>query len=284
MATDASWADVLRGKVPMTAMADAVPTRFEVLDRGKTTAVTIAQSIDSLRVRYPRQPVLVVVDYVQLMADDDENMRHNVGRAMRALDAIARDKRCVIIVLSQGSRVSSRELSSGEKLGAETADTGAESAALERWASVTLAIGKPSEPADDGSRTVDLSIGKGRMLGGDSVVPGKFWGRSGKWLALGPAVSAASVREGRKTEGDSRRNRQATLALTQAISSASAPVTATDVITQVGCGRNAGFAVIAALLADGVIVHVGIKSPRSTAWKLWTREKATLNGVRIVEE
>lgn len=192
----ATWAQILKGEV-----GARLPERFAVLDRDHATLEELELAIDEMAAAYPGEPILVVVDYVQLMHSAERDTRSKVADAMRRIDATARRKNVVVIALSQGSRASARSLGTGEKLGAETADAGAEAAELERWSTVTLAIGEARE-REDGSRDVDLSIGKWRMGKGDAVVPMVFNGATGRWEIVGPAKSAKDVREQRGTEGE----------------------------------------------------------------------------------
>src|SRR5690606_38328198 len=123
-----------------------------LVERDHASVDALVEAITALRAEYPGEPVLVAVDYVQLVgADSEDEIRPRIGRVMRQLDRVARDHRAVLIALSQGSRASSRTLSSGEALGAATTDAGAESADLERWATLTLAIGQHGEPDEDGT-------------------------------------------------------------------------------------------------------------------------------------
>jgi hypothetical protein len=129
--------------------------------------------------------VLVAVDYLQIVESDMREERLKVADVIAKIDELARNHRAVVLAISQMSRASSRAARNGEAIGADSTDGGAESAAIERAATVTLSIGASGPEREDGTRAVDLSIGKGRMTGGDRVLPMSYCGRSGRWCLTG---------------------------------------------------------------------------------------------------
>lgn len=167
--------------------------RLRIIERRDVSMENLHASIASARRDYPDQPTLVVVDYVQIMDNEERDIRRRVARAMEELDALANEHHAVVLALSQGSRASSRQLASGEKIGRETADAGAEAAGIERWSVNTIAIGGHAPTESDWS-AVDLSVGKGRIGGGDVVYPARYCGRTGAWRLEGDARSAAEVK------------------------------------------------------------------------------------------
>lgn len=92
--TGATWPAVLRGEVPAGRMLSALPERLAIIERDDASIASLDAAIDDLRRAYPDEPILVAVDYVQLVgADSDDEIRPRIGRVMRQLDRIARDRR-----------------------------------------------------------------------------------------------------------------------------------------------------------------------------------------------
>jgi hypothetical protein len=179
----------------------------------------------------------------------------------------------VIIALSQGSRASARALAGDEKLGAETIDTGAESAAIEQWSSVTLSIGKQGDVSPDGSRPVNISIAKSRMdERGDTVQPARVWGRSGLWRLTGDARPTAQVKAEMAAQSTDGKITNAKLAMVAAAERSQDPLTRTALRKAAHVRGVAADAAIAALLASGelVEVHRRMRGMKTDEWPLWT--------------
>jgi hypothetical protein len=205
-ATGSSWSAVLKGVVPQDVMDQALPPGLLVAPRELATleALDAQLAIDG-------PGVLVAVDYGQIVKSEGEDRRGRVGAVWVALDYLARKHSAVVITLSQMSRANARAARAGERLGADAVDGGAESAEIERYTTLGLEIGAKDEPEGDGWAPVDLSIFKGRMTGGDKVVPTRYQGVTGKWEIVGEAISpqehkaqraaelAASTQEARET-------------------------------------------------------------------------------------
>jgi KaiC/GvpD/RAD55 family RecA-like ATPase len=210
MHVGASWVDVLRGRVAEADMLAALPERLIIVDRDADD-VTLSQ-LDALVAqameRWPGQPILVAVDYLQLAAGDGPDVRTRVSAVAELLRSSARRLRIVLVGVSQSSRAGAAALRQGELVGAETMAAGAESSAIERAAYVTIAIGQRGEPDGEGVAAVDLHLGKGRMGGGDRVLPALYDGRTGRWRIAGPAVEASMARaragEAREAGDDAR--------------------------------------------------------------------------------
>ena len=270
---DAGWLDVLRGNVSDEDMISALPERLAILDRQHASIGELETALRDLKREYPREAVLVALDYVQLveLEDSRDEIRVRIGRVMKQIDRVARSHGVVVIALSQGSRMSSRELASGEKLGAETTDAGAESADLERWATATIAIGALGDPADDGSRPAQISFGKGRMTGGDAVRDGRFDGRSGRWWLVGEQRSAAAVRAERQASRGEQARATAELAIVTLLARSDEPMSATQIRAQIGGTRDVVCAVVRDLVDRGELVHYG--RPRGGVRPVWTHER-----------
>jgi hypothetical protein len=278
----ASWVGVLRGELTRESMIEVLPERLAVLDR-ESDLKHLERAVDELRASFPDGQLLIAVDYVQLVELEGERgeMRHKIGQVMRRLDQIARSRRAVVIALSQGSRSSSRVLNDGSKVGSETTDAGAESADLERWASVTLAIGKLGEQAEDGSSAVEISIGKSRMGGGDRVVPCRFWGRSGLWRIAGDSRAADGVRAERRGERARLRQGETETTLLERAQGSTEPLTRAQL--GIGYGKPDAKVAIDNLLARGDLVFVRARKSRSSSWLIWTRGNALRAGLPVME-
>jgi hypothetical protein len=281
---DASWPDVLQGRVPREHMLARLPERLVVLDREYATLPAFDDTIVALQGEYPGEPVFGVVDYAQLLeVPDEKEIRVRVGRVMRELDKIARSRGVVMLVLSQGSRASARALANGDAIGAGTTDAGAESADLERWASLTIAIGAKSTPDEDGSCSVELSVGKSRMGRGDVVFPARYHGRSGLWRLTGEARSAAEVRAERSTANKTKRTTTAALAVSALLAKAKEPMFGPDIVRELGIERGIVYAAIRDAREAGSVVRVKARK-RGGNWPVWSAAKVAEAQLEVVPE
>jgi replicative DNA helicase len=283
---DESWAGVVRGRVKREHMLEQWPERLRIIERRDCTIDNLHASIAARRTEYPEQPPLVVVDYVQLLDNDERDIRRRVARAMEDLHGLAEEHRAVVLALSQGSRASSRQLASGEKLGRDTADAGAEAAELERWSTFTIGIGGHGPADEHGWSAVDLSIGKARGdAGGDTVHPARYCGRSGPWRLAGAARPAAEVKAEREKKKTSQRVDVLALAIPNMLDASTKPMARTEIRGESG-GRDEDVRAACRTLLEaaagepGDVVEVG-KRERG-AYKLWTRRRADAAGVPIV--
>lgn len=281
---DASWLDVLRGHVPRQHMEDALPERLTIVDRHDASIETLQAAIAGLKAEYPGQPILTALDYVQLMPSSERDVRRQIADVMQRIDALARDSSVAILALSQGSRASSRGLADGSKIGADTTDAGAEAAELERWSSLTLAIGQHGPEAEDGTCSAEISIGKGRHQRGDRVQPARYCGRSGRWALVGVAKPAGEVRADRVKERDGAKQHAAELAIVTAAARAVESCTHDELIHEAACSKTIGRAAIRALLDRGELVEVRKRKLRAQTWQVWTRDRAAGAGLAIIEQ
>jgi hypothetical protein len=280
---DASWPEVLRGEVDPQHMVAAIPDRLVVIERRDASLANLRRWINRMRADYPGEPILVAIDYVQLMPSQEREIRRRVADAMEQIDALARDTRVVVIAVSQASRVNSRALGSNEKLGAETTDAGAEAAELERWATATLAIGgHQSIPEGADSWLVPINIGKARMAGGDMVVMGRYCGRSGKWRLDGAGRPAAEVRAEAAHERAETKVNAARLTMVSHAEQSKEPLKRADLIRVAAMGKGIGAAALAAAIAAGELVEVQFKKKHAPAWQLWTPARAKAAGLAVV--
>jgi hypothetical protein len=281
---DASWPAVLRGEVDQKRMLQVLPERLVIVEREHATIATLEAAIEDMKATYPAQPILAAVDYVQLVAaDSDDDIRPRIGRTMRQLDRVARDRRIAMIALAQGSRASSRALANGA-VGAETIDAGAETADLERWASAVVTIGKLAPPADDGTCAAELSIAAQRMGRGDEVRPARFAGASGLWRFAGDARPASEVKAERDQDRTAAKVNAAALAIAKGAEQAAAPMTREELGDLADVRKEVWRPAIQQLIAKGDLVEVERKRQRSRAWLLWTRARAEAAGIPIVSD
>lgn len=278
---DASWEDALRGNVPESDMHRvlALPRLF-VLDRRRATIRNLEGAIDAARAEFPNQPILVVVDYAQLLDSKEREARMKVADAFAQIDDVAREKRVVVLALSQMSRASASRARRGEAIGAESADLGAETAAIERFATITLSIGMANE-REDGSSAVELSVGKMRMGKGDRVYPMTYYGRSGLWRVAGEAQTADKVREDRDAEKEQKQRSTVELAMLGAARLSVAPCTRAQLLDGIVGRKATKTAALAALLLKGDLVEVDRKQARSKYWLIWTPDRASDAGIPL---
>jgi hypothetical protein len=279
---DASWEDALRGQVKREDMerALALPRLF-VLDRRRATIGNLEKCVLAARTEYPGQPILVAIDYSQLLDSKEREARQRVADVFAQIDDCAREHKFVALALSQMSRASAQKARKGESIGADSADLGAETAAIERFATMTLSIGLASE-REDGSSAVELSVGKARMGKGDKVYPMTYWGRSGLWRVAGDAKKAEDVREERATERKRKERQTLLLALVEAARQATAPLARGDLGEGFVTGRRTEkLAAIAELIQRGDLVEVNKKNPRAKHFMVWHPERAKEAGMEL---
>jgi ABC-type dipeptide/oligopeptide/nickel transport system ATPase subunit len=276
---DASWEDALTGKVPEHEMERVLDLpRLYVLDRRRATIGNLEKCVDAARAEYPGQPILVAIDYAQLLDSKEREARQKVSDVFAQIDDCAREKKFVAIALSQMSRASAQKARKGDSIGAESADLGAESAAIERFATLTLSIGLAVE-REDGSSAVELSVGKARMSKGDKVWPMTYWGRSGLWRVAGEAQLADQVREKRESEKKTKEQNTVSLALVAAARKATAPSPRKQLMDSISGRTSTKVAALNALLTERELVEVNIKQKGSRHFLIWTPDLASANGL-----
>jgi hypothetical protein len=276
MVADVSWVEALKGKFgPSTSL----PERFNIVERQHVTLDGIVALVAQLMVEYPGEPVMVALDYVQILPSSEREVRRQVAESMRRLDASARSAEFVCIALSQTSRAAARALGSGEKVGAETSDAGAEAAELERWSTITLALGA-AKKRDDKADDVDVSIGKARMLStGDAVVPMKYDGRTGRWTVEGDARPAEEVRAERDQERTNERASGLVLLIRSVLESSARPLSRGEVAKTLEKRKADVAAAVVEAIKDPATGIVEVNFTSGGSRPLWTRDKAQAAGM-----
>jgi hypothetical protein len=283
---EASWEDALRGNVARPEMERAlgIPRLF-VLDRRRANLANLEKAIDAARAEFPNQPILIAIDYAQLLNSNEREVRQRVSDVFAQIDDVAREKRVVAIALSQMSRVNAQKARRGEALGAESADLGAEAAAIERFATLTMSIGLAAD-REDGSSAVELSLGKFRMGKGDRVIPMTYYGRSGLWRVAGEAKTAEVVREQRAAEKDKKVDQTLEAALLGVAIKATEPMSRNELKKQVAGNRTRMGTAIERLLQRGDLVEV-LKKPKGAksrdGWMVMHPDRARDAGISTVK-
>lgn len=298
---DASWIGALTGEVSDDAMdrfveriprAESGLPRYLVLDRKRANLANLKLAVDALKKAWPGLPILVAVDYVQILKNENgpkrvDNERLRVADLIEELDEMAREMGFVVIALSQMSAANSKIARSGEAIGVDGgAELAAETTAFNRFATVGLSIGARSPRCEDGSEVVELSVGKFRMGQGDGVWPMRTWGRSGKWRVDGPFRPAQEVRDSRDAEKAAKKEKKDDNALVGIVARSSRPMTQNEICDEVGGNKSKCIARIKRQIADKTLCYVGRRAPTgrkgAVTWMIWTPEKARSSGIGIV--
>lgn len=89
----------------MIAMDQIRKAPFDIADKSTITTMDIRATLMQERRKHPDEPILVIIDYLQLMTGDkSENRTQEVSKISRELKEIARDLKVTIMALSQLSR------------------------------------------------------------------------------------------------------------------------------------------------------------------------------------
>jgi hypothetical protein len=290
---DESWEMVLRGCVAEEAMAGALDLpRFVVMSGEDARLDNIKRTVEDLRAEFPELPIVVGVDYLQAIDEGNEREeRQRVSKVSKRLRKIAKELGVVIIGVSQTSRGNREKLRSGEAVGADTTAMGAESSQLERDAYVTLALGG-FEDLPDGTRKMDLSVGKTRMGVGDKAYPVIYDGRSGRFTLAGAARSGSEVRAARASKDDETKVRAAMLAIPAALAQAPEPMFTEGLAKEIVARKSDVTEALKRLRTEpeSSVVKVrwqpppapGVKTRKLNGnWPHWDRQRAAESGVEI---
>ena len=278
-----SWERVLRGAVDRDAMTAVLPENLVIIDRRVATIETLVEATVALQADYPGRPVLAIVDYLQILGNA-EDQRLRVTSAMEELADYMHDHRAVVLALSQGSRASSRDLAEGTKRGNQVTDTGAEAAAIERFSTFILGIGKQGKPDEFQTRPVEMSIAKGRMSGADFVQDCRYHAVTGRWEAIGEPRPAADVAAAEASDPASPSRRRMRMLIVGALDASREELSRNEIYAVTGGNKGEFREELSALLADpsSGVVEVGARRVRN-AYKLWTRAHAVRASKSIVE-
>jgi hypothetical protein len=293
--TGRSWIDVLAGAVPIDTMrASLRGNGAELLFLGEMTSsvlVDIEAVLAHFRENDPERPALVVVDYVQLLPGNAAaDKREQVTANMVALRKLAAKYQAGALVISKGGRGAMRAARTGEMLGAEATEAGADSNAIEHEAAVLYLLGemRPEDPsAPDGPAIMDVSVVKARFGQADRVVPLRWEGACGRFTALDPergaAVSASDRRAAKKAEAAGRLVATLELAIENSARTSPAPLSRADLKRTVSGSHDAKVAAIARLVEAGRLIPVCGDGVRKMGgqWPLWVPERVAASGDAI---
>lgn len=284
----ASWEDSLRCRVPLHEMQRALDLpRLVILAGDDAVPDKLVTAVETLRAENPGQPILVCVDYLQILELETyaRDERSKVKDAVEWLRRLAQRLKVVILAISQTSRAAAQKLKDGQLVGADTASTGAESSQIERAGTLTISLGGKRD-LEDGTSTIDVSIGKGRMGQGDRVVPANYDGRIGTWRITGEARSATEVRAERATEHRSAAVSAAMDAIAGYLARAKEPRSRNDVRKNLHLKPAIALAAFKQLLAEPDpkrVVRVKGKKPGGF-YQLWSPTRATEAGRDLVPD
>jgi hypothetical protein len=282
MQCDASWEDVLRGRVARHHMEEVIDLpRLFVIERQDATMANLVGWLGEMNKLYRGEPILVAIDYTQIMPTDGDEAKQRIERVMREFDIAMRGSRAVGIAVNQMSRSNSRMARSGETVGMDTFDMGADSSAIERWASYTITLGG-YKLRDDGTDDIQINVGKGRMDGGDRVYPGNYDGRTGRFLITGDAKSATLVRAERAAAIETQATANARVAIMGAAATLKEPVSRTELVSSASVKKSLGLKVLQLLIDDEKLVEVALRNKKG--WKVCTPEMAGARQLPLVKE
>lgn len=279
-----SWFAALRGAVDDATMRAVLnQDRIRVVDDHSVTVAAVRGHVVAIQREYPGQLVLVVVDYVQLVASTGRDERERIKNVVEGLRALAKDLGVVIALVSQSSRLGAAALRKGEAVGVDASATGAESSQLERAAYVTLSIGEITESPDGGPVEVAVSVGKARMGNADQVVPFSFDGKSGDWAEKGEHVSAAAHKAAKSDKRDEKRSAGVAHAIAAFLARADKPWSVNALIKELRVKRVDAYGAIPILLAEEPERVVRVKGKKTGGeWPLWTPDLARAADLEIV--
>jgi replicative DNA helicase len=176
-----SAADIMRGKVEVEKLDDHLKARADApivyVDEGGTTTADIDSAVQKVKLTHDGKISLVIVDYLQLVADKGENEVYRVGGISHALKRLAMKHRVPVLALAQLNRNIESE---GRKPRlSDLRDSGA----IEQDADVVMIMqGMPYRPERQ------LHVLKQRQ-GKTGEIPMLFDGDTQRWSS--PAVAAS---------------------------------------------------------------------------------------------
>ncbi len=206
LSSGARWADLLQGRDPDALekaveehreLLESLPFHFEVAPPFGWNADELYDRAAAMRAKYPEEesgqrPILIVLDFLQIVAGNperNEDPRQRIARASYAAAAVARDFNAAIVLISSTARQSYEKFNlvrdegkyDYEMLGAveEYLGVGKESGEIEYSADSLMVLVRVSDPGEhtipeDGA-TVYLGIAKQRA-GKTAWIPFRFDG------------------------------------------------------------------------------------------------------------
>lgn len=278
-----TWFQALRGEASKEATEAALAVdRLYILDGRDATIRGARIEIQALKRDYPGLPIVVVIDYLQILEAEGKDERERMKNAVEGLRALAKAEDVFILLMSQTSRAAATALRKGEMTGIETMSAGAESGQIERAAYATLTLGAVVEAGDDEPVTVEVSIGKNRMGRSNKVLPMAYDGRRGLWSEAGELISATKLKAERDEEKTSKAVVTVAHAIVACLTKAKKPMTRADLREELGGDNNRRSDAIKQLLTEDPPRVVEVAPKTRGWWSLWTPENAERAGVTPV--
>lgn len=284
------WNKVLEGDVTDEELARALDLpKMRIIDEiGVDILALIELEVVEFAKEWPGEPVLVLVDYLQLMPGGDE-VRARVTDNIVALRKLMQKHMAGALVITKAGRTTAKEMRSGAAIGTELTEGGAETGAIEHEAMAMIALGtmKPKKADDpDGAALLDVSIVKARFGIPDKIIPYDIEPAYGCFTESGVAVSAADKRAEAKAIGEDAKVDTLVRAIRDLVSKSPAPMSRAS-ITKVIKGGSTDKAAAILRLEDAEppdLVQVAGDGIRKTggSFPLWTRERAEAAGLTVV--
>lgn len=265
-----SWAAVLRGEVPRASIPNI--DRLRILERDEATLDNMSRAITELKRRYPGQPIIAIVDYIQATPAPPGKERGFTANISAELRRAAKKERVVVIGVSQTSTANSTKMRGGELLGIDGSSTGAETSQIERDGYVIMTLGD-RQLVDNDTISWKLSVAKNRMGESDVVYELHFRGRVGTWSVVGDPKRAADVRDSRDLEKKAKKLAELKRSIVAFVEASSKPVSTIEIIKVHSGKESVKREAIKELLTEKALVHVpGVR--RGGAMLIWTPAKA----------
>lgn len=187
-----SWQSVLHGEVSASDMHTVLDPLNLIIVPAQTSARGALDAIKfELDALEPTAGVpLLVIDYIQLLATPGPDMRQATIAAVREIQAITEERKLATWVLSQASRGASKRIREGAEDSIDLADVGAETAELERAATIQFAIAYQQKD-DTRIHEITLAIGK-RRFGGPTKLYFDYDGETGIFTDRLTAIKSQS--------------------------------------------------------------------------------------------
>jgi hypothetical protein len=191
-----SWGHVVEGRLSENELVSALEgLDLRFVPRCADAVGAVRREIEAALEEFPDTTPLVIIDYIQLLAEIGKDMRISTMQAVVDLRQMAESLPVVTLAISQSSRGGSARIREGGGAAEDYVDTGAETSAIEQASANTLVLSfKSAEDADE--HEVTLMVAKARLRG-PGKVGFKFHGPTGRWSELDavPLSKAESERE-----------------------------------------------------------------------------------------
>lgn len=180
--TGTPWSKVYRGEIGSTDLDAAhkasarlagLPLYFDFGDPGGWDYSRIAAGTDAVRAAAgldDTKPVLVVLDFLQLVSGEERELRERIGRAAYAARDVARKRNAAVLLVSSTARENYKDLDASLDVHnlppcASLVGKGKESGEVEYAADAVLVLVREPWPGDEppkGGTVVHLAVAKQR--------------------------------------------------------------------------------------------------------------------------